>query len=140
MTESSGNNLPGPRPVRKLFRYIGIAAFLILLLLAILFVYNFVKETWRNYELLTQEESGSPLSATSTTATLAQQRAKIETNNSPWGGAAQAKIVLVEFGDFQCPYCLQTFYHGSAIDWLSIPILLRSFGAISPLANCTPKL
>lgn len=34
---------------------------------------------------------------------------EIATADDPYKGGATAKVVIVEFGDFQCPYCLEAF-------------------------------
>ena len=33
----------------------------------------------------------------------------IEIDDSPFLGAKEAKVTIVEFGDFQCPYCVREF-------------------------------
>jgi len=38
---------------------------------------------------------------------LTVPRAEISTNNAPTRGAANAKVSVVEFADFECPYCQQ---------------------------------
>jgi protein-disulfide isomerase len=48
-------------------------------------------------DLRLQEKSNQPLTP--------DQRALIESGTAPSFGPANAKVVLVEFSDFQCPYC-----------------------------------
>jgi protein-disulfide isomerase len=43
------------------------------------------------------------------TATLEPLRSKVETEGSPSEGQATAPVTLVEFSDFQCPYCANLF-------------------------------
>lgn len=42
-------------------------------------------------------------------ATLAVPRFQLETKDDPSLGNPQAKVVVVEFGDFECPFCLKSF-------------------------------
>jgi len=50
----------------------------------------------------------------------------VATTDDPYTGGSEAKIVIVEFGDFQCPFCYQSFpiirelidNYGDQIKWI----------------------
>ena len=44
-----------------------------------------------------------------TTANISGKLAKVEIGNLPLLGNAEAKVTLVEFGDYQCPFCGRLF-------------------------------
>ncbi len=55
--------------------------------------------------------AGSALQSTSGTAagTVRPAIPQIETSDDPYLGPAEAKVVVVEFADFQCPYCGEVY-------------------------------
>lgn len=40
---------------------------------------------------------------------VSTQTVNVASADDPYQGSAEAKVVIVEFSDFQCPYCLQQF-------------------------------
>lgn len=73
---------------------------LILILFFVVFVGAFfVIAIWEKYKLMTPNLPATP----------DVQRQVVETTDDPTWGAATGKIVIVEFGDFECPFCQQVF-------------------------------
>lgn len=84
------------------------------LLLIIVIVSILGWQTWYYYRLiksgqLTTGQNNNQNNVATSTVDLTALRQQLELSSAPYWGNPQAKVVVVEFGDFECPYCLQEF-------------------------------
>lgn len=84
-----------------------------IILLVVAFFFTLVIQAARNIRSaqnvakLSNEKNFTQNGQNTNTATTVD-RAVVETNDDPSLGPADAKVVIVEFGDFECPFCQQS--------------------------------
>jgi protein-disulfide isomerase len=85
----------------------GTLVFFVLFAILGYFVGNFLPITGRTVEV-TGSSSTAPTGATaggSTAGTTQPSRVQVSINGEPSQGSRNAKVVMIEFNDFQCPFC-----------------------------------
>lgn len=97
------------KPKRNIWKRILVFIGIVILIYAIYFVYQVIiirnqilsgNYNWEQYGAETSGPGG---------ANIGRQKYDMATNDDPAVGAAKPQITIVEFGDFQCPFCLKAY-------------------------------
>lgn len=97
------------KPKHKIWKWILIIASVIILLYAVYFIYQVItirrqilsgSYNWKEYGEETSGAGG---------ANVSTQTYNVATIDDPATGTASPKVTIVEFGDFQCPFCKKAF-------------------------------
>lgn len=97
------------KPKLKIWKWLLLALGTLVLIYAVYFIYQVL--TIRNQILSGNydwEQYGAETSGTGG-ANVGSRTYQVATNDDPAVGAEQPKVTIVEFGDFQCPFCKKAF-------------------------------
>lgn len=91
------------KPWHKRWWFIILAIFFgLIIIFSPFYIYQFI-------QIYKQIKSGTYVSPDLLLQEAPYDMAKLTDNLSPWLGTENAKVIIVEFGDFNCPRCLQSF-------------------------------
>jgi protein-disulfide isomerase len=138
MEESNQNN----KTIKKWHQKWWGIIFLIILVIAVVYLAAFIYEVFTLIEIQTKS-GGQNINYEQKLAQNVQLpnndlRRIVETKDDPFSGPEDARIVIVEFSDFQCPYCQQAsaIIKRIRLEYAdSVKIIYRDF----PIANAHPQ-
>lgn len=138
--------LPPLRRRRRWLRVSGLLFLALLLVVGFAIAFRTTELVWKYHQgQISLADLDGTTPTTSTIATIAERRQRAETGDDPFLGNPDAPIVIVEFADFNCPYCQQSalvmrqvaakFPHDVKIIFRDFPILDNITSPLTAMAG-----